>query len=364
MQRNPTRKRRAASDDERFVTSLLDWYVNRRRDLPWRRSSDPYHIWLSEVMLQQTRVETVLPYFERFLARFPRLEILAAASEDDVLALWSGLGYYRRARSLREGARIVVERHGGEFPRDYREALDLPGIGPYTAAAILSIAYGIPHPVVDGNVERVVTRMHRIADNPKKTSTRRQIETVLREWIPVDRPSDFNQGMMELGATVCTPTSPRCEDCPVIEHCAGHRERDAPSYPWMPARRKPVPVELEVGVLRDGDRFLLERASGMSFLEGLWLFPLVEKAPTGTDVADSLSKKLGVAVRAGERLETVRHSITYRRITIHPRVLDADSVDLGGKSEFRWALLDDLGRDIPVSSICLKIAALIRDASS
>lgn len=363
MQRKPIRKQRTASDDERLVTSLLDWYVDRRRDLPWRRSPDPYRVWLSEVMLQQTRVETVIPYFERFLARFPRLADLAAANEDEVLTLWSGLGYYRRARSLREGARIVVERHGGEFPRDYSKALDIPGVGPYTAAAILSIAYGIPHPVVDGNVERVVTRMHRIADNPKKASTRRQIERVLREWIPTDRPSDFNQGMMELGATVCTPTSPKCDDCPVIDHCAGHRERDALSYPRMPARRKTVPVDLEVGVLRNGDRFLLERTSGMSFLEGLWLFPLVERAPTGVDVAGSLSKKLGVAVRAGESLKTVRHSITYRRITIHPRVLNAEAVDLSGKSEFRWALLDDLGRDIPVSSICLKIAALIRDAS-
>lgn len=360
MHREQARQRTATSEDQRLVTSLLDWYVDRRRDLPWRRSPDPYRVWLSEVMLQQTRVETVIPYFQRFLERFPRIEDLAAAREDDVLALWSGLGYYRRARSLREGARIVVERHGGEFPRDRHEALALPGVGPYTAAAILSIAYGIPHPVVDGNVERVVCRVFRIAQNSKSTSTRRRIDTILRDWIPDDRPSDFNQGMMELGATVCTPTTPRCADCPIKEHCAGHREGDASSYPRLPARRRSVPVELEVGVLRSGDRFLMERASGTSFLEGLWLFPLVEKTTESLGIADTLAEKLGVVVRAGETLESVRHSITYRRITLLPRVLEADTIDLHGKDEFRWAQLEELGEGLPVSSICLKIAALIR----
>ena len=260
-----------------FVSSLLDWYLDVRRDLPWRRSPDPYRVWLSEVMLQQTRVETVIPYFERFLERFPTVLDLAAATEDDVLSLWSGLGYYRRARSLREGARALLDRHGGEFPRTLEEALALPGVGPYTAAAILSIAYGLPHPVVDGNVERVVTRLLRWDANPRQASMKRKIRQLLESLIPQGRASDFNQAMMELGATVCVPAAPRCLECPVARACEARRHGDAESYPVLPPRRKTIDVRLEAGVIRNGDRYLLERSSGMSYLEGLWLFPLVEK---------------------------------------------------------------------------------------
>jgi A/G-specific adenine glycosylase len=317
-------------------------------------------------MLQQTRVETVVPYFERFLARYPRLEDLARAHEDEVLSLWSGLGYYRRARSLLAGARAVVERHGGRFPRDIEDARALPGVGPYTAAAVLSIAYGLPHPVLDGNVERVVARVLRLAANPRRASTRRAILETLARWMPRERAADFNQALMELGATVCTRAAPRCAACPLASRCAGRKRGDATRFPRLPARRPSVAVEIEAGILREGERYLLERAQGWSFLEGLWLFPLAEtragahgRAP---DIAHVLSRKLGTEVRRGARLSCVTHSITYRRITLVPWLLEAEPFHLRGRDDFRWARLDELADRIPVSSLCLKIAARVQAA--
>ncbi|MCS5628225.1 MAG: A/G-specific adenine glycosylase, partial [Planctomycetes bacterium] len=194
---------------------LLLWYEANRRELPWRSNPEPYRVWVSEIMLQQTRVETVIPYFERFLDRFPTPAALAEASEDEVLTLWSGLGYYRRARSLLEGAKAVVRDHEGVFPRSYEAALDIPGVGPYTAPAILSIAYGEPWPVLDGNVERVMTRILRLAENPRQVSTKKRLREIAGGWMPADKASSFNQAMMELGALICSPVSPDCPACPV-----------------------------------------------------------------------------------------------------------------------------------------------------
>ena len=341
---------------------LLEWYTDYQRDLPWRRNPTPYRVWLSEIMLQQTRVETVIPYFERFLERFPTLESLASAREEEVLALWSGLGYYRRARSLLRGAQTVVEEYGGELPSEWKDVLAIPGIGPYTAAAILSISFGKPHRVVDGNVERVVARIFRISGDVKKSATRKRFQGILEEWIPPDRPSDFNQAMMELGATVCSPTSPKCDACPVRDTCDARVEGDIDRYPVLPAKRETVGVELEAGILCRGERFLLEKATGTAFLDGLWLFPFVDRSEK-SDISSTLASKLGVDIEAGGKLPSVSHSITFRRIKIEPRWLEAESVDLRGKKSFRWAKLEELGDTIPVSSLCLKIAEKIREAT-
>ena len=353
-------------DTDTFATRLLDWYETRRRDLPWRRNRDPYRVWVSEVMLQQTRVDTVVPYFERFLERFPDIESLARADTDEVLAQWSGLGYYRRARSLQAGAQRVLEAHDGRFPRTLASALEIPGIGPYSAAAILSIAYGEPHAVLDGNVERVVTRLERIAENPRKAAVRRRIVALLDQRIDRARPGDFNQAMMELGATVCRAPSPDCEECPVAAWCGARAHGDTENYPALPPRRKSVPLELETGLLKQGDRYLLERVDKLPFLEGLWLFPIEpigrtetqKRAATAEDspLAARLSASLGVRVTAGEQLAPLEHSITFRRLTIRPRVLDAPSLEVADNSTWQWARLDELGSRVAVSSICLKLA--------
>lgn len=341
---------------------LLSWYRTERRDLPWRRTRDAYHVWLSEVMLQQTRVETVIPYYERFLARFPRIEDLARAEEDDVLALWSGLGYYRRARSLLAGARAIVSKHGGSFPRRREDAMGLPGVGAYTAAAVLSIAYDLPHAVVDGNVERVAARILGLAGNPKTGKTARAIRAAVDSWLPCEAPGDFNQGLMELGATVCTPVSPRCDVCPLSTLCTAKRAGEPERFPEAPPRRPPVDLRLEAGLLARGDEWLLTRSTTFPFLRGLWVFPLVEAtvvAPPGTEappVAEDVARALGVAVRATETLAPIRHSITFRRITIAPLRLTADPLPHELRPDYRWARLEDLGESVPVPSLCLKIA--------
>src|SRR5262245_41925451 len=197
---------------------LLPWYQKARRDLPWRRNPTPYSVWISEVMLQQTRVETVIPYYLRFLERFPTLLDLAKASLEEVLAAWSGLGYYRRARSLHAAARHIVKDAGGQFPPDLDRALQVPGVGPYTAGAVLSIAYNLPVPVVDGNVERVLARLLR-----RRAAPVRELQGILRASIPEGRASDFNQALMELGATLCSPRDPACGLCPLGEVCQARR---------------------------------------------------------------------------------------------------------------------------------------------
>lgn len=339
--------------------ALLRWYEANRRELPWRENSEPYRVWVSEIMLQQTRVETVIPYFERFLERFPTLEDLAAADEEEVLTLWSGLGYYRRARALLEGAKVVTRSHGGVFPRSYEVALEIPGIGPYTAAAILSIAYGEPYPVLDGNVERVLARVLRLRENPRKAGVRKRLKEIAGSWMPRGKASSFNQAMMELGALICTPVAPHCPGCPIRGTCKGAEQGDAENFPRLPKRRKTIAVELEAGVVRRGKRYLLERIEGFDYLEGLWLFPLA--AAAGGGIEARLAEILGTKVETAAELKTVRHSITFRRLSLHPRLLETGRFSLEGKPSFRWAGVEELGSVLPVSSLCLKIAERIRE---
>ncbi|MEM7233716.1 MAG: A/G-specific adenine glycosylase [Planctomycetota bacterium] len=340
--------------------SLVTWYRQHRRDLPWRESRDPYRIWLSEVMLQQTRVETVIPYYHRFLDRFPNLESLAEAEEDDVVALWSGLGYYRRARSLHNGAKEVLSRFDGEFPKDLDDALSIPGVGPYTAAAVLSIAYERAHPVVDGNVERVVTRLRRLRGNPKQAKLGRELKRLLSEWIPEGSAGDFNQSLMELGATICTPKSPSCDRCPLSHDCEAYAKGNVESFPEMPPKRPTVSLGLRAAIVRRGEEYLLERPDAFGFLKGLWVFPLVE-TDDGRKLARELGAKLDAKFVVESSLKEVKHSITYRRITIQPLVLSGDAPSKAPDG-FRWAKLSDFRESVAVSSICLKIAKLIESS--
>ncbi|HEX5757593.1 MAG TPA: A/G-specific adenine glycosylase, partial [Thermoanaerobaculia bacterium] len=236
---------------------LLAWYDRVRRDLPWRRTRDPYRVWISEVMLQQTRVEVVLPYYDRFLAEFPTVEALAAAPEAEVLAAWSGLGYYRRARQLHAAARRVVERGGfPDTPGGWRE---LPGVGDYTAAAVGSIVYGLPLPVLDGNVERLMARYLALAADPKSAAARRQLRAAAAALVDPERPGDSNQALMEVGATVCTPRRPRCPDCPLLPGCRAAAEGRPERYPPRRARRAREGRRLVVAVVEWRGQVLLVR---------------------------------------------------------------------------------------------------------
>ena len=324
-------------------------------------------------MLQQTRVETVIPHYIRFLARFPTLRHLARASLEQVLAHWSGLGYYRRARSLHAGARKVLEEHGGEFPRDMERALEIPGVGPYTAAAVLSIAYNIPLPVVDGNVERVLTRLLRIRGKVNSAMAVKKLRALAARAMPEGRASEFNQALMELGAIVCTPSNPDCAACPLAGSCAAHRTGEESRFPERPQQRPFVSITIEVGIIRRGDLCLFERVEEGSFLRGLWLFPFREASdprPSGPSrtFLGALERALGARIRSSRLVANVRHAITFRRITaevylLEPRDFepsegkDARRASCGKK--FRWARLEDLGRTLPTSSLTLKIARLL-----
>ena len=286
-----------------FGNLLLAWYGSGRRDFPWRRATGPYAIWVSEIMLQQTRAQAVIPYYERFLARFPTVEALAAAAEPEVLAVWSGLGYYSRARNLRLAAQKVVA--AGGFPSEYDAIRALPGVGDYTAAAIASMAFGLPRAVLDGNVLRVVARVQNDSADIGAGPTRARFRAIAQEWLNGNPPGSFNQALMELGATVCLPRNPLCLICPVAACCRGREEGVAAQLPVK--LRKMAPVHLD-GVLlivrREGRVLLRQRSAGASRMAGFWDLPAPEDVPHR---------------RMGQTLGRFRHSITHHHYTFTVR---------------------------------------------
>jgi len=295
--------------------ALLAWYDVHARDLPWRRTRDPYAVWVSEIMLQQTRVETVIPYFERFLARFPDAASLADASLDDVLAHWSGLGYYRRARLLYEGARVVVRDHAGELPRDPALRRALPGIGAYTAGAIGSIAFDLPEPIVDGNVARVLSRVLCIEAPLGERGSERALWAAASELAQGERPGALNQALMELGARVCTPVNARCLVCPIRAHCAAHEHGRVDELPVPTKKKPPKPVALVALVARADDGALWLTRSEGSLFGGLWGCPLAEGS--GRARARALADELALAGTLSTRkLGALTHVLTHRALTV------------------------------------------------
>jgi A/G-specific adenine glycosylase len=288
---------------------LSTWYAREKRDLPWRRTRDPYRIWISEAMLQQTRVETVIPYYRRFLDRFPSVRALASAPVEDVLAAWSGLGYYRRARSLRDAARTILERHAGRFPSRREELLELPGVGPYTAGAIASIAFDHPEPLVDGNVARVFSRLL----GRDLSSTDPDVWSVARALVPRKGAGNWNQALMELGALVCTPREPSCPRCPVAGRCEALRTGRVEALPRKRSRPRALEVELVVLAVTDGERWLLEKREARGRMAGLWQMPTVE-VPGPKRRGLLFPTRRPRPFRVGRTLCEVRHTITRHRI--------------------------------------------------
>lgn len=318
-----------------FSEALVAWYRRGNRDLPWRRTKDPYRIWVSEIMLQQTRVEAVIPYYNRFIGQFPTIEALAQAPEHDVLKAWEGLGYYSRARNLQSAAREVQEQYGGTVPSDKESVSSLKGIGPYTAGAIMSIAFNQPEPAVDGNVMRVLSRYFLLEDDIAKPSTRVKIERLAKELIPEGAAGDFNQALMELGATVCTPKSPQCLPCPVMEHCGARLQGRADELPLKTKAKPPRPelraVALVEGAGANAGRILVRQRPAEGLLARMWELPHVQLPPqhraaaareaaraggSAADMAalaDELASVDGVSVLPVEWLMDAEHTFSHIR---------------------------------------------------
>ncbi|MBR5545411.1 MAG: A/G-specific adenine glycosylase [Clostridia bacterium] len=289
---------------------LLDWYDRVKRDLPWRRTQNPYRIWLSEIMLQQTRVETVKGYYARFLDWFPTVADLANAPQEQVLKAWEGLGYYSRARNLQKAAQTIMNKHGGVFPSNYERILALPGIGPYTAGAIGSIAFGLREPAVDGNVYRVASRFFGIREDIGIPRVQKEIQKLVKDSIPADRPGDYNQALMELGATHCCPGTPACDLCPWNQLCDACLEGDADVLPIHEKKKPPKQVEVAVCLLTHENRIYVTRRQER-MLNGLYVFHLIEEETQPHRVQQMLCES-GFSAQFIADLGEARHVFTHR----------------------------------------------------
>jgi len=348
---------------------LLKWYDEHQRDLPWRNATDPYPVWISEVMLQQTQVQTVIPYYLRFLEHFPSIAALAQADTDALLRLWAGLGYYSRARNLQKAARKIVEQFGGEFPQNYSDVLALPGIGRYTAAAIASIAFGQPYAVLDGNVSRVLARLFRISGDPKSSAVQSRLWEAAQQFLPATRPGDFNQAVMELGATVCSPRQPRCLLCPWTQQCLARRQGLQELLPEKARRAKSRRSLQAAVVIRHRGRFLIVRRSGQRLLKGFWEFPSTELRQKGSAakmLARLAGETYGLNVESVEPLITVKHSITTRRIELQvfQTKLAVGASSKRNDPDCRWVRLKDMGQYAFASATQRIVEALKRVAEA
>ncbi|MCC6407408.1 MAG: A/G-specific adenine glycosylase, partial [Planctomycetes bacterium] len=336
---------------------LSAWFARERRDLPWRRTRDPYAIWISEAMLQQTRVETVIDYWQRFLARFPDAAALADAREEDVLGAWSGLGYYRRARNLHAAARAIRERHDGVFPRDPALVRELPGVGRYTAGAVLSIAFDAPEPLVDGNVARVFARLFELEAPLGSKELERELWSLAERLVPARGAGDWNQALMELGATVCTPKKPRCDACPLARRCRALAAGVVEALPRPKARRASVEVELEVlCVERDGAWLFVRRPSD-GRMAGMLELPTIELAVAGRERLHPTAHAAGVELRASEPLVRVRHTITHHRIRAQAFV--GRTARRALPEPYEWHASSRLG-DLPLTGLTKKVLRALR----
>ena len=333
---------------ETFRHALLAWYEAHRREMPWRGSPDPYAVWISEIMLQQTRVDQVRPYYDRFMNRFPTVEDLGEATLEEVLKTWEGMGYYARARNLHRAARLVAAEHGGKIPDDPARISALPGIGPYTAAAILSIAYGRDFPVVDGNVVRVLSRLFHLTDDPAAAVAKTRLNGLAERLLVKGRAGDFNQAMMELGATVCTPRRPGCGACPVRSLCLARQVLPDPSVlPRKRPRKQRPHHHVAAGIVRKGDEILIVRRPLEGLLGGLWEFPggvSEEEAAREGFLQNEIKRKLGIDIRVGRAFAVVRHAFTHFEMTLHGyhcTYLGGQAGHRGG-NDCRWIRFSEL----------------------
>jgi A/G-specific adenine glycosylase len=327
--------------------ALIDWYLANHRDLPWRKTKDPYRIWVSEVMLQQTQVNTVLPYYQKFLRRFPDIKHLARRDLQEVLKIWEGLGYYARARNLRSAAAIVLDQHRGAVPQSRQEFRKLPGVGDYIAAAVLSIAFDMPYPVVDGNVKRVLSRLFVMEAEVNASSSNNIYQSAAADMLDQSRPGTFNQAMMELGALVCKPQNPLCHVCPLQKHCLAFQSNRTLEFPKK-LTKSPIPLyRIAVGVVFKKGRVLITRRKDDGLLGGLWEFPGGKirngEKPEAACIRE-IKEEVNLNVGIDTHLCKVNHAYTHFKILmdVFCCAYAAGRVKLKGPVDFRWIRLDKL----------------------
>jgi A/G-specific adenine glycosylase len=337
------------------TNALLKWYRENARDLPWRRSSDPYAIWVSEIMLQQTRVETVIPYFQRWMERFPTLEDVADAEEDQVLGLWEGLGYYSRARNLHRATRMVREEYSGMLPKDPEALRNLPGIGRYTAAALSSIAFGKDAAALDGNIRRVLTRYFDISSPLGTAETERVLWNLVEENLPPGQAGSYNQALMELGALICTPASPSCSRCPLASACLAKRAGIQEERP-VRAKKDPLPhLQVTAAVFRENRRVLLAKRPPEGLLGGMWEFPGGKQEPDES-LPDALIREIWeefqVEISVEEKIGVYHHAYTHYKVTLHAFscTLPSRELQLTYHTAAEWVPLQAL-QDYPMGKL-------------
>jgi A/G-specific adenine glycosylase len=359
---------------KQFRENLLKWFRREKRILPWRERRDPYRIWISEIMLQQTRVNAVIPYYERFMKRFPTVQALARAQIESVLQFWAGLGYYSRARNLHRAAKEIVARYNGEFPRAMDEALTLPGIGAYTSAAILSIAYGFPAAVLDGNVARVLARLGAVEGDLRAPKQWAELKRAADILLDVKNPSDWNESMMELGAMICTPRAPQCGACRVAEFCRARSLGIQNNLPAKRVKRAAENMTLAAAVLLDAEnRTVLVRpttegtsSESAALFSRLWQFPaVVVSGNAQTNIAEELRRifksKVISEKREFQRLDEANHTVTFRRITLAPYLIRVTRLPSANSATKKQIALRAVAK-LAVSSATRKIAALASKA--
>lgn len=337
------------SSDEReefgkIVQPLLSWYAKQARQLPWRESKEPYSIWVSEIMLQQTRVEAVIPYFKKFMQKFPNIEMLAQAEEETVLKMWEGLGYYSRARNLRKAAIKICEEFEGVFPVHYKDILALPGIGKYTAGAISSIAFGMPYAAVDGNVLRVVTRLKESNENIHDEIFRKSVGKKLEAVYPEKHCSEFTQALMELGAIICVPNGvPKCQECPLKKECAAYKNGTQLEYPKKNVKAQRKKIDKTVFLLSCGEYIAVHKRAKEGLLGGMWQFPNIDEKMNIAQIKEWLEERKISAISI-EKHKTVKHIFTHLEWNMSCYSVQCDSKN----QDYEWVSKEELNQKIPL----------------
>lgn len=351
---------------EHFVYDLLDWFAVAKRDLPWRRHVSPYTVWISEIMLQQTQTERVISYYRNWFDNFPDIFSVHKATEDALLKCWEGLGYYSRPKNIKKTADILASQNNGLFPEDYQQLMQLPGIGPYTASAILSLAFEKPFPVIDANVERVVSRLCNISEVIKTSQAQKKIRTVLLTLLPKDKSRAFNQAMMELGALVCKPQRPDCSKCPGQSCCQGYHQGEVHNRPVKRKKKQSIPLEVSAGVLFAQQEVFIQKRPPHGLMPNLWEFPggKLKKGETPeAALVREFWEELHFEISILDKMTVIRHSYTSFRVTLHifrcQLLYEPQQPCLKAAVESRWVLPEQL-QDFAFPAADLKVIELLK----